>query len=128
MFTIEQINEMHEELGSMNTFLRYVQALHSLGVEKYNSYITDGHSEYFGLNDYSIESKPVHEKLIIADTSDKEAFLRHLYLHGQRKTNYMEMSRGLAESGVEKWVVDTLAATISYCDKNGNVLLMEKIA
>jgi uncharacterized protein YbcV (DUF1398 family) len=127
MFTIDQINAIHEKLGNMKDFSSYVTALKSLGVEKYDSYLTDGHSQYFGAGGYHIESAPVHEKLIIADNSNKERFLGHLKLHGERKTDYMTMSRGLAESGIEKWTVDTNAATISYYDKKGNRLLIETI-
>ena len=127
MFTIKQINEAHEKLGTMKDFLSYVTALRLLGVEKYDSYLIDGHSRYFGAGGYCVESEPVHEKLLIADNSDKESFLRHLTLHGERKTDYMTMSRGLAESGIEKWTVDTGAATIAYCDKQGNELLVETI-
>ena len=127
MFTIEQINDLHEKLGTMNDFLSYVTALKLLGVEKYDSYLTDGHSQYFGAGGHYIKSAPVHEKLIITNNSDKEGFLRHLALHGERKTDYMTMSRGLAESGIEKWTVDTGAATISYCDKKGDKLLVESI-
>jgi len=127
MFTIGQINDVHEKLGTMKDFLSYVAALKLLGVEKYESYLTDGHSRYFGADGYYVESEPVHEKLIIANNSDKESFLWHLSLHGERKTDYMTMSRGLAESGIEKWTVDTGAATITYCDKQGNELLVETI-
>src|ERR1700761_4905692 len=125
MFTIEQINDVHDKLGAIKTFSAYVKALKSLGVEKAESYLADGHSQYFGAGGYCIESGPVHEKLLIADRSDQENFLRHLSLHEQRKTDYLAMSRGLAESGVEKWTIDTRAATISYYDKKGNQLLME---
>lgn len=127
MFTIEQINDVHEKLGKMKDFLSYVKALKLLGIEKYDSYLTDGHSQYFGAGGYQVESVPVHEKLLIADNSNKENFLRHLSLHEERKTDYMTMSRGLAESGIEKWTVDTNAATISYYDKKGNALLAESI-
>ena len=127
MFTIEQINEVHEKLGTMKGFPKYVKALKLLGVERYDSYLTDGHSQYFGANGYYIESRPVHEKLIIAGNGDKESLLQHLSSHQERKTDYMDMCRGLAESGIEKWTVDTSAATIAYCDKNGNQLLVESI-
>lgn len=127
MFTIEQINDVHEKLGTMKDFLNFVTALKLLGIEKYDSYLTDGHSQYFGADGYNIESDPVHEKLIIAGNGDKENFLRHLSLHEQRKTDYMTMSRGLAESGIEKWTVDTGEATISYYDKKGKPLLVESI-
>jgi uncharacterized protein YbcV (DUF1398 family) len=127
MFSIEQIDDLHHRLGAMKSFLKYVQALKELGVVKYHSYLADGHSEYFGAGSYRVESKPVHEKLTIADKTDREAFLEHLSLHNQGKTNYMGMSRGLAESGIDRWTVDTTAETISFCDKAGNVLLTEKI-
>jgi uncharacterized protein YbcV (DUF1398 family) len=127
MFTIEHINDVHEKLGTMKDFLSYVTALKLLGVEKYDSYLTDGHSQYFGAEGYHVESEPVHEKLLIAESSDKESFLRHLSLHEERKTDYITMSRGLAESGIEKWTVDTYTATISYYDKKGNRLLVESI-
>jgi uncharacterized protein YbcV (DUF1398 family) len=127
MFSIEQINYVHEKLGKMNSFLSYVTALKSLGVEEYDSYLADGHSRYFGVAGYYVTSEPVHEILRIADNSDKESFLHHLQLHGEGKTNYMAMSRGLAESGIEKWTVDTNAATITYYNKKGNQMLIEKI-
>jgi uncharacterized protein YbcV (DUF1398 family) len=127
MFTIEQINDVHKKLGAMKDFSDYVSALKLLGVEKYDSYLTDGHSEYFGSAGYCIESAPVHEKLHIAENSNKEKFLLHLALHEQRKTDYMSMSRGLAESGIAKWTVNTNLATISYYDKKGDPLLVESI-
>jgi uncharacterized protein YbcV (DUF1398 family) len=111
----------------MNTFLSYVMALKQLGIEKADSYLVDGHSQYFGAGGYCIESDPVHEKLLIADNSNKESFLRHISLHEQGKTDYLAMSRGLAESGIEKWTIDTNAATISYYDKEGIPLLVESI-
>jgi uncharacterized protein YbcV (DUF1398 family) len=39
----------------------------------------------------------------------------------------MAMLRGPAESGIEKWTIDTGAATISYYNKKGNKLLVESI-
>jgi len=48
MFTIERINDLHARLGSARTLPEYVLALKGLGVERYDSYVADGHSEYFG--------------------------------------------------------------------------------
>jgi uncharacterized protein YbcV (DUF1398 family) len=39
----------------------------------------------------------------------------------------LEMSRGLADSGVEKWTFDTHKMTITYYDKDGTELLVEAI-
>jgi hypothetical protein len=35
------------------------------------------------------------------------------------------MSRGLAESGIEKWTVDTNRMTVTFYDKAGNEILIE---
>ena len=88
---------------------------------------TDGHSEYYGNDNQKVVSPPVHEKFTIAKTSSREGLLRHLNLHNQGKTNYVEMSKGLAESGIEKWTFDTSKMTITYYDKDGHRMLVEAI-
>jgi hypothetical protein len=65
MFTLEQINDLHARLGSARTFPEYVRALKVLGVERYDSYLTDGHSEYFGQGGHRVVSPPVHEVLSV---------------------------------------------------------------
>jgi uncharacterized protein YbcV (DUF1398 family) len=116
MFTLEQINEIHDRLGRAESFAQYVKALNAIGVETYDSYIMDGHSEYFDKSGHTVISPPAHEMLTIADTSDKEQFLKHLDLHNQGKTSYLEMSKGLADSGIEKWTVDTKNMTMTFYD------------
>src|SRR5207253_999297 len=44
MFTIEQINDLHDRLGTMETLSQFVRALKSAGVETYDAYLVDGHS------------------------------------------------------------------------------------
>lgn len=127
MFTVEQINALHDRLGSAKTLLEYVCALNAVGVEKYDSYVTDGHSEYFGKHGHKVISPPAHNTLSIARTSNRERFLKHLALHNQGKTTYIEMSEGLAESGTEKWTVDTNKAIMTFYDKAGNEMLVEEI-
>jgi len=72
-------------------------------------------------------SSSEHEELKIAEIRNRAAFIRHLNLHSQRKTSYLEMSRGLADSGIEKWTFDTNKMTMTYYDKGGNVMLLEEI-
>ncbi len=127
MFTLDQINEIHERLGKQATLPQYLQALKAIGVDKYDSFITDGHSEYYGNESQKVVSPPVHEKFTIAKTSNREGLLRHLNLHNQGNTNYVEMSKGLADSGIEKWTFDTSKMTITYYDKDGNRMLVEAI-
>ena len=127
MFTLEQLNEIHDRLGNIEDFAQYVLMLKAIGVDKYDSYLADGHTEFSGKDGHRVVSPPVHETLSINDVSDGEKAQEHLDLHNQGKTGYLEMSRGLADSGVEKWTVDTNAMTFACYDKQGRVLLMEGI-
>jgi uncharacterized protein YbcV (DUF1398 family) len=127
MFTLDQINDIHERLGKQATLPQYLQALKKIGVEKYDSFISDGHSEYFGSDSQKVVSPPLHEKLPIAKTSRREGLLKHLNLHNQGKTNYLEMSKGLADSGIERWSFDTSKMTITYIDIEGHRILVETI-
>ena len=128
MFTIEQIDDLHARLGSAKTFSEYVRALKALGVERYDSYLDDGHSEYFGPGGERVASPPVHEVLAVAETSQREAFLQHLRRHEQRQSTYLEMSEGLAQSGIEKWTVDTGEMTMTFYDTAGTEMLVERIS
>jgi uncharacterized protein YbcV (DUF1398 family) len=58
----------------------------------------------------------------------RETFLQHLHRHERRETTYLEMSRGLAQSGIEKWTVDTGRMTMTFCDKAGREMLVEHIS
>jgi uncharacterized protein YbcV (DUF1398 family) len=127
MFTLEQINDIHDRLGNAETLSQYLEALKNIGVDKYDSFIADGHSEYFGRGGHKVASPPLHERLSVAETGNRESFLKHLSLHSEGKTNYMEMSKGLADSRIEKWTFDTNQMTIAYHDKEGNEILVEKI-
>jgi uncharacterized protein YbcV (DUF1398 family) len=127
MFTIEQINDLHTRLGSAKTLSEFVRALKALGVERYDSYLADGHSEYFGQGGQKVVSPPVHEVLAVAEISQRETFVQHLRRHEQRETTYLEMSIGLAQSGIEKWSVDTGTMTMTFYDKSGREMLVEQI-
>jgi uncharacterized protein YbcV (DUF1398 family) len=126
VFTIEDINDLHAQLGSARTFPEYVRALRAIGVERYDSYLADGHSEYFGEGGHRVDSPPEHEVLPIAKSAQRESFLDHLRRHEQRQTTYLEMSRGLAESGIEKWTVNTGRMTMTFYDMAGNEILVEQ--
>ena len=127
MFTLDQINDIHERLGKQATLPEYLKALKVIGVDHYESFITDGHSEYFGKDNKKVVSPPVHKTLTIADAGNREELLKHLNLHSEGKADYLEMSRGLADSGTEKWSFDTSRMTITYYDKEGGEMLVEPI-
>jgi len=127
MFTLEQIDALHSRLGRARTLFEYVGALAALGVEKYDSYLADGHSEYFGEGGEKVVSPAVHDNLPIAEVSHRDGLLKHLHLHERGETTYLELSSGLAGSGVEKWTVETAKMTMTFYDQAGRDLLTEAI-
>jgi uncharacterized protein YbcV (DUF1398 family) len=126
MFTLEQINDLHDRFGRAETLAAYLRGLRAIGVVRVDSYLVDGHAEFFG-GGHSVVSPPAHQHLAVAETGDREECLRHLTLHEQGKTSYVEMSEGLARSGIDKWTMDTGTLTLTYYDKAGNEMLAERI-
>jgi uncharacterized protein YbcV (DUF1398 family) len=127
MFTLEQITDIHDRLGGSDTLGAYLRALRAIGVATYDSYITDGHSEYFGADGQKLNGPAFHETFAIAETCNQEQFLQYMQQVQQGDVGYVEMSKALADNGVEKWTFDTKQLTITYFDKAGNVLLAEKV-
>jgi uncharacterized protein YbcV (DUF1398 family) len=127
VFTLGQIDDIHDRFGRQDTLVQYLRALNAIGVERSDSFIADGHSEYFGTGGETVVTPPAHEALTIAATSSRDGLVQSLARHSQGETSYLEMSEGLARSGVEKWTFDMSALTIAYYDKAGNELLTEAV-
>lgn len=127
MFTIQQIKEAHSKVKSGADFPKYIQDIIQLGVESYESFVSDGHAEYYGSDGYKTQSDAKYPSLVIAAQSDKIQFQKDLKEHQQGKTAYLTFCRISAEWGVEKWVVDMSKMTCTYYDKSGNELLVETI-
>ncbi len=127
MFTIEQIEELHRGLGNADTMAEYVRSLAALGIARYESFVSDGHSEYIGRDARRVTSHAVHDLLTVADDSDRDGLLDHLRLHERGDTSYLEMSKGMADSGIERWTVDTDAMTMTFYDRSDVALLVEQI-
>jgi uncharacterized protein YbcV (DUF1398 family) len=127
MFTLEQIKEAHGKVKSGADFPVYIQDLKKLGVSHYETFVIDGHTNYYGANDYKITSPPKYDTLVLAKTSDKEKFKLDLMVHQSGKTDYPTFCNDAAKSGVEKWVVVMDKMTCSYFDLSGNKLLVEEI-
>ncbi|GAA3812686.1 DUF1398 family protein [Nocardioides panacisoli] len=127
MFTMAQIDDLHARLGRADSLGDYLRGLAAAGVVRFESLVSDGRSEFFSADGLRVVSPAHHEVLQVAEVSDRTTFLEHLRRHSAGETSYLEMSKSLADSGVEKWVADTTALTMSYLDRAGVVLLVETI-
>jgi uncharacterized protein YbcV (DUF1398 family) len=127
MFTVEQIKAAHARVKSGADFPAYIRDLKQMGVTAYTTWVMDGHTEYFGENNFRTQSKPMYGNMKIAGTSDRESFQQYLKNHQQGKSDYPAFCNQCAETGVEKWVVSLDAMTCTYYDNAGKNLLVEAI-
>lgn len=127
MFTIQDIQAAHSKVKSGADFPNYIRDLIKLGVKEYETFVSDGHTDYSGDAAYEVSSVAKYEALTVQDESNVEQFKADLKAHQQGKTDYPTFCKDCANSGVEKWVVKMDEMTCSYYDKAGNELLVEII-
>ena len=127
MFTVEQIEQAHDKVKSGADFPKYIQEIKALGVIAFETWVTDSHTEYFGLDNYQTKSNPQYDTLTISEVTDKEKFSQYLKIHQQGQTDYYTFCTHCAETGIEKWIVSLDKMTCIYVDKTGNEILEEKI-
>ncbi len=127
MFTINEIKEAHSKVKSGADFPNYIQDLIALGVKNYTTFVTDGHSEYFGEEGSKIQSEAKYAKLKIEDYSNPEQFKKYLKIHQEGQTDYMAFCKHSAETGVECWKVDLEEMTCTYYDDSMVKMHTEKI-
>lgn len=125
MFTLQQITNAHSKVKSGADFPAYIKEIKQLGVSYYETYVSDGHTDFFGIDDYKISSTAKYDTLKIAEISQAEQFKLDLVAHQQGKTNYPTFCNDCAKSGIEKWAVSMDKMTCTYYDKFGNAILVE---
>lgn len=127
MFDLKEIKEAHAKVKTGADFPKYIQELIKLGVKKYNTYVSNGRTVYFGDDKYEIKSERKYATLTIANISDKERFKHFLKSHQRGQTDYPTFCNNAAATGVEKWTVDMSLMTCTYYDKLNSKMLEEKI-
>lgn len=127
MFTVEQIKTAHSKVKSGADFSSYIKEIKKLGVTHYEAYVTDGHIDYHGANNYTAKVPEKYEPLTIADVPKVQQFKNELIAHQQGKTDYLTFIKMCAETGIEKWEICMDKMTCTYYDKAGNNILVEQI-
>jgi uncharacterized protein YbcV (DUF1398 family) len=127
MFTVEQITQAHSKVKSGADFPAYIKEIKALGVTYYKTYVSDGHTDYYGANDYKTSTTAKYDSLSIAETANTEQFKADLKEHQQGKTDYFTFIGMCATFGIEKWEVCMEKMTCTYFDKAENKILVEKI-
>ncbi|WAC12488.1 DUF1398 domain-containing protein [Dyadobacter pollutisoli] len=127
MFTAEQIKAAHSKVKSGADFPAYIQEIKSLGVTHYEAYVTDGHIDYHGANNYTAKVPAKYDPLTIAGSSQSAQFKDELVAHQQGKTDFLTFIKACATFGVEKWAICMDKMTCTYYGKMGDEILVEEI-
>lgn len=128
MFTIEQIKEAHSKVKSGADFPNYIQDLIILGVKGYDTFVNDGHVQYFGVNNYTVTSDEKYDLIEIAPSANKERFIEFLVMHQDGQTDYLTFCNHAGQCGIAKWRVDIIEMTCTYFDLSDTEILIEKIS
>ena len=127
MFTIEEIKTAHAKVKTGADFPNFIKEIKQMGVERYDVYVINGMAIYFGNDDHSAEGAPAYEPLLIEVQSSAEDLKEALNSHQRGETDYQTFCTQAAGAGVEKWVGDLKAMTVTYLDATGEELVVEEI-
>lgn len=125
MFTLEQIEVAHSKIKSGTEFPLYIREIKKIGVLKFETWVADSHTKYFGKNNFQVQSNPKYDALKISDFCVGEQFENYLKIHQKGETDYLTFCKHCAETGIDKWVVDLDNMTCTYFDKAQKEILLE---
>ena len=114
MFTLEQIKTAHSKIKSGADFPKYIKEIKEIGVIRFETWVQDGHTEYFGKTAFRTKSKPVYENLTIVTNCDKFRFIEYLKIHQKGETDFFTFCKHCAETGIESWSVNLEKMTCTY--------------
>lgn len=127
MFTISQIKEVHSRVKSGADFPQYIQDLIQLGVQGYDTFVNDGHVEYFGADNFRAVATDTYDNITVATLANKERFIEFLVMHQDGQTDYLTFCNHAAQCGIAKWSVNIIEMTCTYFDQSDAAVLIEKI-
>lgn len=127
MFTIAQIKEAHSKVKSGADFPQYIQDLIQLGVQGYDTFVNDGHIEYFGGDNFRATATETYDAISVAPLANKERFIEFLVMHQDGQTDYLTFCKHAGQCGIAKWGVNIIEMICTYYDSAENPILIEKI-
>ena len=127
MFTVEEIKTAHSKVKSGADFPSYIKEIKALGVTHYEAYVSDGHIDYHGANNYTANVPAKYGSLVVSNTSKGEEFKEALIAHQQGRTDFLTFIKMCATFGIEKWAISMDRMSCTYYDKAGNIILVEEI-
>lgn len=126
-FTIDEIKTEYQKVKSGADFPKYIHKIKNLGVSHYTTFVVDGSTKYFDVENNFVETEAKYEILNITENVNIENFKIRLKLHQQGGTDYLTFCKDCAENGINGWKMDLNKMTCTYFDKNHNDILVEQV-
>src|SRR5690606_37927873 len=104
-FTVEKTREKLTQVRTGSDIPALAMKLKNIGVTYYETRMEDGRSIYHVKNGYELITEPNYDPIVVDDTVNLEKLKADIENHQQGRTNYFEISRRLANNGIEKWAV-----------------------
>jgi uncharacterized protein YbcV (DUF1398 family) len=101
MFTVDQIKAAHSKVKAGADFPAYIQDIKKMGVSFYETFVNDGHTDYYGANGYKTSAVAKYGSLTIAHSSNIERFKKDIKAHQQGKTT-IQLSVRIVQNQVLK--------------------------
>lgn len=127
MFSIEQIHQAFENVKSGADFPQFVQDLKEIGVTHYDNFVSDGRTNYYGINNFTLNGESKYAKKEVNKISSADKLKHAISIHQQGQTDYPTFCQQVSDAGVEKWTNNLVEMTVTYFDKKGNELVVEAI-
>lgn len=127
MFKLQQMKAAHAKVKRGADFPTYVQEIKQLGLLHYDFLVKNGQTEYHGANGFQVNGEAIYPEKAISTQSSSMALRQIIAGHQKGETDFLTFCQLVADAGVQKWVVDTLAMMCTYYDLAGNSMVAEPI-
>ncbi len=127
MYSKEQIEAAHKKVKNGADFQKYVKELLAMEVKSHEVSLTDGSWTFKGKDGGRLSWIHGPSDIVAAALPSQRVFKLIWKDHQNGVTDYLTFCREAGMSGVERWVTDFENGTVTYYDRHGGVVSVEKI-
>lgn len=128
MFTEDQVLAAHNQVKTGADFPKYIQTIKDLGLIKYEYWVVDGRTVYFGDAGYILNTGPKYLAIPITSPPTRGDLEHAITQRELGKTDFLTFCKQVADAGAAKWEIDTQKMQCTYFDNEDRVILSETVS